>query len=302
MKLLNYELQGVATIGALKGDGVVDLSPVVGERILVDVIAQWDDLEPKIKKLMDEPNSVIALNTIKILPPIHRTAKIIGVGANYKADTDGLNLPTDSILFFKPFSSVSGPFDTVVIPFEADRVIGETELTVIINKKGRRIPESEAMDYVFGYCIANDVTAPEIMMGESVRNPLFFQQGRGKGFPTFCPMGPYIVTADEIPDPSSLDVEMEINGKNILSGKTDRMIHSISKLIADASNAFGIEVGDALLTGSPRPTTPEGRTPLKAGDILISRISQLGEMRNDVVAEDSPYQDSETKPVTTSNY
>jgi 2-keto-4-pentenoate hydratase/2-oxohepta-3-ene-1,7-dioic acid hydratase in catechol pathway len=130
--------------------------------------------------------------------------------------------------------------------------------------------------------VANDVTAPEIMLGESAKNALFLQQSRGKGFRTFCPTGPWIETAEELSFPPVWDVLQDVGDYPEMRGSTDQMITGIAELVADVSRAFGIEPGDIILTGSP---PPEGgkRRPLVPGDLLRSEISGLGAMANPVV-------------------
>ena len=217
--------------------------------------------------------------------PLLQPGKILGVGANY-CDANGAppKGPPDPILFFKPASSLAGHNDPVTLPFETGRVVAEVELAIVIGKSGHRVPVSEAMDHIFGYTIANDLTAPDVMLGDSHESPLYFQQGRGKGFPDFCPLGPWIVTRDAIPDPERLMLQQHINGHIELSGSSALMHHSPAVLVSEVSHAFGLAPGDIILSGSPRPTAA-GRQPLTHGDILESRISGIGVLRNQIVAE-----------------
>ena len=140
-------------------------------------------------------------------------------------------MPTESIFFLKPQSSIIGPMRPVVLPRDTQNVVGEVELAIVIGRPGRYIPESEAIDHVFGYTIANDVTSPDVLLGKSTRNPLFLQAARGKGYPTFCPLGPCVVTADEIDEGDCLLLEQEIDGEREISGNSRMMVRSVAKLV-----------------------------------------------------------------------
>lgn len=286
MRIVRFGELGAEEPGLLTDQGIVSLTALLGARDLEQVLPDWADIERELPALQRTATPVSA-EGLRLGPPLGRPPKIIGVGANYRsADGEAPRGPIDPILFFKPASSLAGPADPVVLPFEAGKVVAETELAVIIGSGGHRISPDQAMAHVFGYTIANDVTAPDVMLGDSHESPLFFQQGRGKGFPTFCPLGPWIVPASEIADPSALHIVQEVDGVVELSGSTGLMLHSIATLVSEVSHAFGLEPGDIILSGSPRPTPGSARLALAGGAKLSSRIDGIGSMTNPVISEE----------------
>lgn len=285
MRFLTFGPKGNETPGCLIDGNIISLRPLLGDQGIEWLIAHWDALRSELPALLAE-GTPIPLDKQRIGPPLLRPQKIIGVGANY-CDQDGKppKGPIDPILFFKPASSLTGPGDPIMLPPEAASVVAEVELVIVIGRGGRRVPPDEAMRHVFGYSMANDVTAPEVMLGDSRESPLFFQQGRGKGFPTFCPLGPWIVTADEITDPDSLLLEQAIDGSVELRGEARLMHHKIDVLVSEVSHAFGLEPGDIILSGSPRPFAGTRRRPLQAGSMLTSSISTIGALTNPIMSE-----------------
>jgi len=285
MRIVRFGPSGEEVPGCLVDGGVVPLAPLTDGLSVERLIGVWDQLAPELPGFLAAARP-LPLDGLRLGTPLGRPPKIIGVGANYRsADGAPPPGPVDPILFFKPASSLVGPTDDVVLPFEARSVVGEVELAVVIGRPGHRIAPQQAMSHVFGYTIANDLTAPEIMLGDSAQSPLFFQQGRGKGFPTFCPLGPWIVTAPAFPAPTGCHLEQEVDGVVELSGPASLMHHSIATLVSEVSHAFGLEPGDVILSGSPRPAPGKRRQPLVHGNLLVSRITGLGELRNRVVAE-----------------
>lgn len=196
--------------------------------------------------------------------------EIIGIGANYVAKREDLpnKLPEIPVFFFKPASSVIGPDEEIVIPNGIEQVKFESELAVIIGKEAKHVPESEVLDYVFGYTIANDVTAPQF----------FHQDGHwtiGKAFDTFTPLGPVIET--EL-DPFAVRVTAKLNGVEKQNSPTELMIISICKMISYLTNVMTLKPGDVILTGSP-----VGAELVGPGDVIECEIKEIGTLRNTFV-------------------
>jgi len=216
-------------------------------------------------------------------PPVPRPGKIVCAGRNYAdhARELGEDVPSQPILFAKLATSIRGPFDDVVRPFEVDDLDYEAELCVVIGSGGRRIPRERALAHVAGYCCANDVSARNAQLG------LGDQWLRGKSFDTFCPIGPWIVSADEIPDPQALAVRCRVDGSLRQNGSTADMIFDVATLIAYISDAFTLEPGDLILTGTPAGVAV-GQSPppwLQPGQLCEVEIPEIGVIANRIVAE-----------------
>jgi 2-keto-4-pentenoate hydratase/2-oxohepta-3-ene-1,7-dioic acid hydratase in catechol pathway len=199
-------------------------------------------------------------------------SKIIGIGRNYKKHAEELKneLPEEPLMFLKPPSSLLAPGGVVVLPPESTRVDYEGELVVVIGRRVRRVPVAEAWQAIFGYSIACDVTARDLQTKDK-------QWARAKGFDTFCPIGPSVVPLEP---PERLRLTLAVNGAVRQDAPTSDMIFDIPTLVAYASNAFTLEPGDVILTG-----TPEGVGPLTDGDAVSVRIESLGELAFRVAAE-----------------
>jgi len=213
----------------------------------------------------------IPLDTIRLLPPT-RPGKIICVGRNYAAHAreHDVEVPEVPLIFLKPPSSLIADNQAIVLPPQSAQVEHEAELAVVIGKPGRWITPEEAFSYIFGYTIANDVTARDLQRSDG-------QWTRAKGFDTFCPVGPWIETEF---DPSDAVVTCHVNGEMRQMASTRDMIFSIPQLIAFVSSVMTIEQGDLLLSG-----TPAGVSPLNPGDLVEVSIEGLGTLRNRVISE-----------------
>jgi len=211
------------------------------------------------------------LATVRLLPPVCPT-KVICVGRNYVAHAaeHGVEVPAEPLLFLKPPSSVIGPGDKIVIPALSQRVEHEAELAVVIGKRCRNVTPEEAWDYVLGVTCANDVTARDLQRKDG-------QWTRGKGFDTFCPVGPWIVTGLDAADIADLGVVCRVNGEVRQEGRTSQMVFSPAALIAYAASVMTLEPGDVFLTG-----TPAGVGLLAPGDVVEVAIEGVGELRNPV--------------------
>ena len=209
--------------------------------------------------------------------PVARVGKIICVGLNYAdhAAETGAPIPAEPILFLKPSSSIIGPDDTVVIPRGSVKTDWEVELGVVIGKKASYVTEAEALDHVAGYTIVNDVSEREYQLERGG------QWDKGKGCDTFSPIGPWMVTKDEVADPQNLGLWLDVNGKRFQDGSTRTMIFPVAKLVSYISEFMSLLPGDIISTGTP-PGVGLGQKPplyLKAGDAMRLGIQGLGEQR-----------------------
>lgn len=216
-------------------------------------------------------------------PPVPRPGKIVCAGRNYAdhARELGEDVPSLPILFAKLATSIRGPFDDIVRPLEVDDLDYEAELCVVIGAGGRRIPRDRALAHVGGYCCANDVSARTAQLG------LGDQWLRGKSFDTFCPIGPWIVTGDEIPDPQALTVRCRVDGTLRQNGSTADMIFDVATLVSYISDAFTLEPGDLILTGTPAGVAM-GQSPppwLQPGQLCEVEIPEIGVIANRIVGE-----------------
>ena len=210
----------------------------------------------------------IPFEKAKLLPPVN-PGKIICVAKNYASHAAELEseVPTNPILFLKPPSSLIAAGETILMPPQSNRVDHEAELALVIGKKGRWIQTAEAMDYIFGYTIANDVTARDLQQKDG-------QWGRAKGFDTFCPMGPWIETDL---DPSDILITCKVNDEMRQMVSTREMVFTIPQLISFISSIMTLNPGDVILTG-----TPAGIAPLDEGDIVEITIEGIGSLKNPV--------------------
>ncbi len=214
-------------------------------------------------------------------PPVSRPWSFIAVGLNYAdhARETGQEIPSEPILFNKLGNCISGPYDDVIYPKGSDRMDWELEIAFVIGKRARYVSEADAMDYVAGYCICNDVSERRFQMK---RNG---QWMKGKCAETFGPLGPWLVTTDEITDPSNLAMELKVNGETRQKGSTSTMIFSVPYLVAYITQFCVLEPGDVVTTGTP-PGVGSGMKPpqyLKAGDVMELTIEGLGTQRQTVV-------------------
>ena len=222
----------------------------------------------------------------KLLAPV-KPAAILCVGLNYKmhAEETGLPLPEHPVLFMKNPGAVTGPFDVIEIPqscLEPPQVDYEVELGIVMGKDARNVPEEKALEYVFGYTCTNDISARRWQ-----KHAGGGQWVKSKSFDTFCPMGPELVTADEVGDPQNLTLICRLNGEVMQQGSTSDMIFSVAKLISRLSQSTTLLAGTLILTGTPSGVGFTRNPPvyLKPGDLLESEIQGIGRMENQVVVE-----------------
>lgn len=214
--------------------------------------------------------------------PLRQPGKIIAIGLNYQdhALESKMEVPASPLVFTKFSSSITGPGDDICIPEQLTREVDyEVELGVVIGKTAKNVSEEMALEYVFGYTVLNDVSARDLQFVDK-------QWVRGKSLDTFCPMGPGIVPASEIADPQNLRVECEVNGTVLQDANTRDMIFSVATLVSRLSHSFTLHAGDIIATGTPSGVGFSRKPPiyLKPGDRMITRISAVGEIRNNIVA------------------
>jgi 2-keto-4-pentenoate hydratase/2-oxohepta-3-ene-1,7-dioic acid hydratase in catechol pathway len=280
MKLVTYDRgDNIQRPGLLEGDSVYDLSGY-GMRSVLDVIEGGTvALETLATALGKVPPC--ALETVRLLAPIPRPPRVFGIGLNYAEHAAESKMKVQEVpTVFLKLSSVVGPGGEVILPKNASQNDYEAELGVVIGKAGYRISAKDWESHVFGYTIVNDVSARDVQLATS-------QWTLGKSFPTFTPLGPTVVTKDEIPDPHALDIRLAIDGEVLQDSNTRHLIFRIPQLIEYISSITPLEAGDVISTGTP-PGVGMGRTPqrwLQPGEEMVIHIQGLGELRNRICAE-----------------
>jgi len=279
MKLLRYGAVGQEKPGLLGTDGVIrDLSAVVADITGDELSAE------RLAKLaaLDEDALPRVEAEVRIGAPVGKIGKIVCVGLNYAdhAKESGLPVPSEPVLFMKATSAIAGPNDTVIIPRGSEKTDWEVELGIVIGRKAQYVERDEALDYVAGYCIVNDVSE------RAFQTERGGQWDKGKGCDTFAPIGPWLVTADEVVDLRNLDLRLEVSGELRQQGNTRTMIFGVDEIVSYISQFMTLHPGDVISTGTP-PGVGAGMNPptfLKPGDRMTLSISGLGEQRQDVRA------------------
>lgn len=273
----------------------IDRAPEFDAPAILDVSAMAFDIHDfdagffardglaRLPALLAEPNrTLIPADAARLGPPVARPGKILCLGKNYAehAREFGGDVPTVPVIFAKAGSSLSGPNDPIALPPTARRVDGEAELAVVIGRAARRLTADAAMDCIAGYCVLNDVTDRDAQKAGQ-------QWVYAKSFDTFCPLGPFLVTADEIPDPHALRIRSSVNGTKLQDGTTADMIFRIPDLLAHITAGITLEPGDVIATGTPSGIG-SARTPpviLRPGDVLETSVEGLGVQRAEVRGE-----------------
>ena len=276
MKLLRFGPQGQEKPGVLDGDGIIrDLSSVTGD--FAGATVSLEALEAlrsvDLSQLPEVPSDVRLGSCLADVPNFHC------VGLNYvnHAKESGMEIPKEPILFSKATSSLSGPFDPVIIPKDSTKTDWEVELGIVIGATTSHISEAVALSVVAGYCVINDVSERAFQIERGG------QWVKGKSAPTFGPTGPYLVTTDEIPDPQTLALNLRVNGDIQQSSNTGDMIFSVAEIISYMSRFMELRVGDIIATGTPEGVGM-GQSPqrwLQPGDVMELEIDGLGKQRQD---------------------
>lgn len=278
MRLIRFGNRGQEKPGLWKEGAIVDLReifpdiPDIGEPFFR---GGW--LE-KVATIADAGQKM----DVRIAPPIHAPSKIICLGKNYveHAKEGGFDQPQRPLLFCKTANTLNGPFDPIILPRSSGQVDWEVELAIVMGKEGKRIPKEKAYDFVGGYTVMNDVSGREAQFSDS-------QWFRGKSFDTFAPMGPAIVTPDEIDDVHNLQLTATVDGAVMQDGNTRDMIFDIPTIIADVSEDITLLPGDIISTGTPSGVGIFRDPPivLKPGNVVECSIEKIGTLRNEVVKE-----------------
>jgi len=260
---------------AIRGAGFDDvLSVIAGGADAMDRLRRWLKNPP--------PGEPLDLATTRLLAPIPRPPKIICIGLNYRDHAEEAKMPIPEVptVFAKFATAVTGHRHPIVLPKNSAKPDYEAEFAAVIGKGGRYIPEDRWREHVFGYTMVNDVSARDFQMATS-------QWMIGKTFDTFAPMGPAVVTADEIEDPHHLDISLVLSGEVMQDSNTRNLVFGVPKLIAYLSSVFTLEPGDIISTGTPAGVGLARKPPrwLKPGDEVVVRVEGLGELVNPVVAE-----------------
>jgi 2-keto-4-pentenoate hydratase/2-oxohepta-3-ene-1,7-dioic acid hydratase in catechol pathway len=280
MKLLRFGPKGDEKPGLLDANGVIrDLSGVLPDltpaQLAGGALARLSDIDPSRLPAVAQP--------VRYAPIVADIGKLICVGLNYSdhAAESGMAVPAEPVLFMKATSSIIGCNDPVVLPRDSVKSDWEVELGVVIGKRARYVDVADALDYVAGYCVVNDLSEREYQLERGG------QWDKGKGCDTFGPVGPWLVTTDEVPDPQNLDMWLEVNGQRYQTGNTRTMVFSVAELVSYISRFMTLEPGDVISTGTP-PGVGLGQKPdpvyLKPGDRMRLGIAGLGEQEQAVHA------------------
>ena len=279
MKLLRYGPPGQEKPGLRDASGTIrDLSGLVediaGDVLLPRSLARLKTLDPAtLPAVPGHP---------RLGPCVGRVGKLIGVALNYAdhAAEAGVPVPAEPLIFLKATSSISGPNDDIVLPKDSTQTDWEVELAVVIGQPGKNIPQERALEHIAGYCVANDVSERAFQF-EGVG-----QWPKGKSADTFGPIGPWLVTADEVGEWSALDMWLDVDGRRFQQGSTRTMVFGVPFLVSDLSRCMSLQSGDVILTGTP-PGVGLGQKPptyLRAGQEVRLGVQGLGEQHQRVVA------------------
>ena len=279
MKLLRYGSPGREKPGLVDGDGKIrDLSGVVadisGDTLLPESLAKLGQLDPKTLPAVD--------GNPRVGPCVAGVGKFICVGLNYSdhAAESGMKVPSEPIIFMKATSSIVGPNDDLEIPRGSEKTDWEVELGVVIGRTAKYVDESNAMDYVAGFCVVHDVSERAFQLEGTG------QWVKGKSADTFGPIGPWLVTPDEVPDYHDLEMWLDVDGKRYQKGTTKTMVFGVPYLVSYLSKFMSLRPGDIISTGTP-PGVGHGMKPpvyLRAGNEVRLGVARLGEQRQRVVA------------------
>jgi 2-keto-4-pentenoate hydratase/2-oxohepta-3-ene-1,7-dioic acid hydratase in catechol pathway len=280
MKLASYIADGKEAFGAVAGEGIITLNERLGGRYAGLRHALAENALAEMRKVAAAAKPDLRLADVEFLPPIPNPEKILCAGINYRshAAETGRELPKQPSMFIRLANTLTGHDGELIRPLVSQSFDFEGELAVVIGRSGRHIPVERALDHVAGYTCFVD---------GSVRDYQKFSVTSGKNFPGTGPLGPWIVTADEIPDPKRLILTTRLNGQQVQKSSTDLLIYSVPQIIAFCSDFTPLVAGDIIATGTPEGVGHRRNPPLwmKAGDVLEVEISGIGTLRNRVVDE-----------------
>ena len=282
MKLVTYTTENTVRLGLLRDDRVIDLAAASDGRLPPDMLTFLRRGEPALqlaRQVAENGTASTPVSDVTLLAPIPNPSKIVAIGLNYMDHCREQNVkpPERPIIFAKFSTAVVGPGATIRWdPALTQQVDYEVELGVVMGRTARRVPAAEALDYVAGYTICNDVTARDLQHGDR-------QWVRGKSLDTFCPLGPWLVTREEVPDPQDLSLRCTLNGQVMQDSTTAEMIFGVAYLIEFISRAFTLLPGDVIATGTPHGVGVF-RSPqvfMKDGDVVTVEVEGLGQLTND---------------------
>ena len=290
MKLVTFLHQSSEKIGAIIDDEIIDFSVSSLPKTMIEFIELGDDGLSQANAVIAQAENRISVNDVKLMAPIQRPNKILGVGLNYKAHKEEAAKAATALLgkpqekyptiFNKQNSSVVGPYDDMHKPNASDFFDYEGELGFVMGKRCRHVPYDKASSVIYGYTIVNDATIRDWQM----RGPPMTMT-MGKSWDTHCPFGPYLVTSDEVGDPHQLQLETHVNGEIRQSANTNDLIHDCFTVVEYLSTAFTLEPGDLIATGTPAGVAATSQNWLKVGDVVKITIEKLGFIENKVIAE-----------------
>jgi 2-keto-4-pentenoate hydratase/2-oxohepta-3-ene-1,7-dioic acid hydratase in catechol pathway len=283
MRLLTFETEGKSRTGAISNSQVFDLNalntdiPADMLSFLMGGSATFDAA----RSVVEKGEGGIDAGDLRVLAPISNPEKVICIGLNYAdhAAESGMAVPSEPVVFSKFASSIVGPTDPIEAPRSSTKLDYEAELVVVVGKSGRHISEANALDHVAGYTVGHDVSARDYQLEKPAG-----QWTLGKTFDTFAPIGPHIVSKDEIPNPHDLGIRCILNGETVQDSNTQELIFRIETLISYLSHVFTLSPGDLIFTGTP-PGVGMGRDPqlwLKPGDTVVCEIDGIGRITNSV--------------------
>ncbi|NLE43732.1 MAG: fumarylacetoacetate hydrolase family protein [Chloroflexi bacterium] len=281
MKLATYQYDSAARIGAVQGDCIIDLAAASDRRLPSDMRSFLDLGAPALQIAQDivaGSGDGLALADVRLLPPICNPSKVIAIGLNYMdhCREQGHEPPKTPMIFTKFTTAIIGPDDTISWnPSLTQEVDYEVELAVVMGCRARNVSAADALDFVAGYTVCNDVSARDLQFSDG-------QWVRGKSLDTFCPLGPWIVTRDEVPDPQTLPIRCTLNGQLVQDSTTAEMIFSVATLIEFSSRAFTLLPGDVIITGTPHGVGVfrEPKLFLRDGDIVTVEVEGIGRLTN----------------------
>jgi 2,4-diketo-3-deoxy-L-fuconate hydrolase len=279
MKLVRYGQKGMEKPGLIDSEGKIrDVSAIVP-----DFAGEYLGKNYLRKLAATDPASLpLVSGQPRLGSPVARPGNFIGIGLNYSdhAKETGAPIPKEPILFSKAPNCISGPNDRIIMPKSSEKLDWEVELGIIIGERASYVADHAALNYIAGFCLANDVSERAFQLERSG------QWMKGKSAPTFGPIGPWLVTSDEIPDVQALNLWLDVNGERMQSGSTKTMVFDVKQLVSYVSHFMELEPGDVIVTGTP-PGVGMARKPprfLKPGDVVTLGADGLGQQRAEIVA------------------
>uniref|UniRef100_A0A1Y1NGR3 Fumarylacetoacetase-like C-terminal domain-containing protein n=1 Tax=Photinus pyralis TaxID=7054 RepID=A0A1Y1NGR3_PHOPY len=289
MHFVQFQLKsgGPQHLGAqLEPNGdIFDISAVDSSipNSLVECLATGESVIEKTKRIIAANRAIVPLSNVKLLPPVIKPSKVICIGYNYAGHCAELKIPppTEPVFFNKFASCIIGPYDDIKLPEMSEKVDWEVELAVVIGKKAKCVRKDQVGPYIFGYTVAQDVSARDWLTSEANGGQFLL----GKCMDTFCPLGPSVVDRDSVGDVNNLNIKSTLNGELQQSGNTSEFICKIDFIVSYLSHIFTLQPGDIILTGTPTGVGLHKKPPrfLQRGDVLESEIEGVGKIRNSVI-------------------